>query len=277
MLHKEVSVEHGNPTFFSFKNVVYDKDGIVFHAAGAEHAYFMNYGIGNGGKYNYQAILSYDLKSIYIHYPQKNNVKVYIEKRIPIENGMSYRNDSSFIKTVTLRIPYGYKKYFENNPDYQMFKTIEELSLWETVLIDMEWKITKKIWTYSIGKLFMPILIISIVLILVSLCGYVLLFMQKRLFAVGTFLIQIVSMLFLGTLLCTIDLNDVNGVGNRSIVSLLLTIEILLLFTPWFFISKKRINLKKILSILSQGGFGLKRIKWNSETDREPMAPCTTA
>lgn len=173
MLHQEVSVEHGNPTFFSFKNVVYDKDGMAFHAEGVEHAYFMNYGIGNGKKYKYQAKFSDDLKSIYIHYPQKNNVMVYVEKCIPIENGMSYRNDSSFIKTVTLRIPYGYKKYFENNPDYQIFKTIEELSLWETVLIDMEWKITKKIWTYSLRKLFMPILIISIVLLLVLLCGYV--------------------------------------------------------------------------------------------------------
>ena len=249
MLHKEVSVEHGNPKFFSFKNVVYDKDGIVFNAEGAEHVYFMNYGIGNGGKHNYQANLSYDLKSIYLHYPQKNNVRIYVEKRIPIENGTIYQNDSSFLKTITLRIPYGYKKYFENNPDYQIFKSVEELSLWETLAMNMEWKVTKEIWAHSVGKSFMSLVIVSIVLILVTLCGYVLLFMQKRLFAIGAFLVQIVSMLFIGTLLCTIDLNYANAGGNKNVVSLLLIIEILLLFTPWFFILKKRIKVETILSI----------------------------
>ena len=241
MFHKEVSVEHDNPTFFSFRNVVYDKDGIAFHAMGVEHAYFMNFGIGNGGKYSYQAKLSNDLNSIYLHYPQKTTVDVYVERCIPFKNGVSYQNDTLFLKTITLRVPYGYKKYFENVPDYQLFKNVEEVSRWETTLINFEWALTKKLWAYS-GKVpFTAMIIIGIIFLLMSICGYIALFIQNRRLALGLFIGQIASMLFIGVLLYTIDLNYTLNWGNIDVIgSSLVTIEILLLFTPWLLLISRK-------------------------------------
>lgn len=239
-LHKEITVEHGNATFFSFRNVVYDKDGMVFHANGVEHAYFMNYGIGNGFK-GYQADLSYDLKSIYLHYPQKNNLHVYVRRVIPIKNGESYQNDSIFLNTVTLRVPYGYKKYYENMPEYKLFKNVEEISRWETTLISIEWYITKKLWSFSNKGWSHLILVLIIVLALISLSGHALLFRHNKVFDLLLLITQIIIMCLVAVLFLSLELNNSIVLSKANISrTFFVIIEVILALLPWYPTIKKR-------------------------------------
>lgn len=240
-LHKEITVEHGNATFFSFRNVVYDKDGMVFHANGVEHAYFMNYGIGNGGKYSYQAKLSHDLKTIYLHYPQKENVNIYVERCIPYKNGISYRNDTLFLKTVTLRVPYGYKKYFENVPNYQLFKNIEEVSRWETTLINFEWFASKTIWSISNKNYYSLILAMGLILVLLSLFGHFLLFKQEKVLDLLLVVTQIAIMCLVAVLFLTIELNNSLILSKENVTRIFFVIiEVILALLPWYPIILKR-------------------------------------
>lgn len=245
-LHRNVVVESDNPIFFSFKNVIYDKDGMCFNANGVENAFFMNFGIGGGIKNSYSADFTHDLKTIYMHYPLKKNVYVRVWRSYVEGNTEHEVIDSAFLKTVVLQVPHGYKKYVENVPDYQMFKCVEEVSRWETLLINLDWIITIRIWTYYNSGSLTMIITIGLLLIVISLFGYVLLFTQKKLLALLLLPIQLLFMFFFAVLLFSIGFNNSYTIGKVDLpATSLMIIEITLLFVPWCVLLLRRKTIVK--------------------------------
>lgn len=240
---QELDVEWGNPVYFSFKNTLYTRDGIKMNAQGVEHAVFMNFAVDN--TYN-EIRLSHHLKSVYLQHPQLENVRFYIEYSRTTHIGnvttTSYKNDSAFWKTVTLRVPYGYKKYCENLPQYQLFGTIEELSRWETMWLRVEWNVTCSLWKRSNDRVFLNVLkvALAILLLLVSLGSYIFLYRHKRQFVLPILLTQLTFMLFFAVFFYALELNGYFSMGHISFsLTMLLVVEVLLLFSPCFFVWKQ--------------------------------------
>ncbi len=237
--HKEIEVAFDNPVYYSFRNTVYNKDGIVLNAQGVEHAYFMNFDIGTGYR-DYDTRLTRDLKTIFIRYPQYDNIHVTIMKAYQTGE----RFDSAFFKNVTLQIPYGFRKFCHDLPQYQLYGSIEELSPWETLVINVEWSLKRNLRGTYINKpfRFYAILIVSILLLIASLAGYYQLGKRKASLAFITLAGHFILMFLVIVFFYTLEFNYRFMTVRFNIPLTLMVITcILSLFTPWvmFYYSRK--------------------------------------
>lgn len=241
--HREMKVELGNPVFFSFRNGIYSKKGFQLNAEDVEHAYIFNY-----GDYKHGANFTHKLKTIYLHYPQ-GDFQCNVWHSFSDNEGAGYvQIDSAYMKTVTLLVPYGSKKYCETKT--QLFGQIEEISLWETLLINVEWYLTNSIWRLSNAGTTRAVfyMVLAVVLLLTFIAGYVLLFWRKPVTALALLVAQLVSMLFFAVLLYNIGLNYREASDISLSITSLLVVEILLLLTPWFWLFSHKELRKKIYS-----------------------------
>lgn len=253
MRHRNIEVAFDNPKFFSFKNTVYNKDGIVLNAQAVEHAYFMNYDIGTGYR-GYNSDFTHDLKTIFFKYPQYNNIFAALRRSYSTERGAGVCIDTAAMKNIVIQVPYGYKKYCQNLPQFKLFGPMEELSIWETLIINAEWSIKQNLRGTFLNQpfRFYAILIVAILLILSCLTGYIFLGKSDVSLAVVTLIGHLVSIFLIITFFYTLEFNYGSSMNRIDIpLTLMLVFCFFSLFTPWFVLYMKRVKIhKKIIDHL---------------------------
>ncbi len=206
--HKEIEVAFDNPVFFSFRNTVYNDEGIVLNAQGAEHAYFRNYGTGTGYD-GYNSTFTHDIKTVYLQYPQYDNVSILLYESYQSGNVSGVRIDSAGLKNIIIQVPYGFKKYYQDLPQFRAFGSVEELSQWETLKIRILWSLKYNLRSTYLNHSvkFYIFLTLAFLLMLSCLIGYIFLAMRKLSLAALTLIGQLVFTALVVVLFYTIEFN----------------------------------------------------------------------
>ena len=220
---KEIDVEFLNKKYLSFKNVVYCRDTFIMNAQDVKEAFLMNFrerqGIPHFGN---------QTTSIYIDSPLSD---------FPI------KMDSVARSKCTILMPYGYAQTIRNSLQYSGFKSIEELSKWQTIKIKAQYKLYRSFRFNCVNSPIKTMLfaLISIACVIIFIIGYCLLTRKRIIFGIYTLVAHLLGILLISILFITIDVNYYwLGRSNTDIpLTLLLCIIAISSFVPWIIRNKK--------------------------------------
>lgn len=221
---KEIEVEFLNKKYLSFKNVVYSKDTFVMNAHDVKDAYLMYFNERQGIPH-----FGNQTTSIYIDSPLSD---------FPIEM------DSVSKTRCTILMPYGYAQSIRNSLQYSGFKSVDELGIWQTIIIKAQFLTVRSLWFNFVNSPIKTplIIIVAIACVIILIIGYGLLIKEKKTFGLYVLSAHLLGIILVSVFFVTIDLNYNWSDGSKINIPLtiLLCIIAISVILPW--VIKKRID-----------------------------------